>query len=243
MYLPREYSLYEMNTKNIKGNFLGAPIVLTGHYGSGKTEIAVNLALLLSRAARQVAIVDLDIANPYFRSREAVKRLSEEGVRLVSNAYDCDITADLPALSASVKSYIGDSNTNLVIDVGGNDSGARILNQYRDELKGSNAAFYIVVNVFRPETDNADKIIEMINSIEAETGTPIEGLINNSNMLRETKPIHVISGYRILKTVSERTGIPVVANFAEEKFADSLEDCCEGFIPISLYMRPRWLDS
>ena len=217
-------------------------MVLTGHYGSGKTEIAINLAMMLSQTAGHVVVVDLDIANPYFRSREAYKRLSAAGIGLVSNAYGYDITADLPALPASAKTCIGDMGVKCVVDVGGNDSGARVLRQYRNELQNSNAAFFMVVNVFRPETDSVAKIIKMIRSIEAETGRPMAGLLNNSNMLRSTKPIHVIRGSRILKSVSERTGIPVVADCTEERHMDSLEGYCEELMPITLYMRPRWLD-
>ena len=231
-----------MDNTQADGYFDESTIVLTGHYGSGKTEIALNLATMLSRAKEKVVVVDLDIANPYFRSREALKRLGEEGVGLVGNAYGYDITADLPALPASAKACIGDGGVRCVVDVGGNDSGARVLRQYRNELMGSRAAFFMVVNVFRPETDSADKIIKMIRSIEAGTGSPTAGLINNSNMLRSTRAAHVIRGSRILKTVSERTGIPVIANCAEERFMGQLEGSCQKLVPISLFMRPRWLD-
>jgi len=230
-----------MNKTRIANLFSAPSVVLTGHYGSGKTEISINLAMMMSQFSDHVVVVDLDIANPYFRSRELDKRLNEKDIRLVGNAYGYDIAADLPALSASAKSFLGNDEYQCVVDVGGNGTGARVLNQYRDGLHGK-AVCYMVVNIYRPETDDAGKIIEMIHSIEAEMGTSIDGLINNSNMLRETMPIHIVVGHQVLKNVSERTGIPIIANCVEERFVDALTNCCDELVPISLYMRPHWLD-
>jgi energy-coupling factor transporter ATP-binding protein EcfA2 len=228
-----------------KNDFIGGdarPAVLTGHYGSGKSELAVNLALQMSEDADRIAVVDLDIMNPYFRSREAAAELSGRGVELVSNAYGFDITQDLPALSPRIRGYLSSPEYRCVVDVGGNAGGARVLNQFADVLLDRGAAQYMVVNVFRPETSDADKIIAMIRDIEKEAGKAVDGLINNSNMLKETKPEHVLRGLRILTEVSGRTGIPVVANCAEEAVCGGLRGRCEGLVPIRLYLRPRWLD-
>jgi hypothetical protein len=202
----------------------------------------MNFAVQAAQAEGNVAVIDLDIANPYFRSRESEKNLKNHGVRLISNAYGYDITADLPSLSAAVKSFLGDKDYYCIVDAGGNDSGARVLAQYKNELNESAAYFYMVVNVYRPETDTVSKIIGMIHSIEAETGKQIDGLINNSNLLRETKSINILHGFEILNRVSSKTGIPIVANCAEERFAEELYGCGYEVVPISLYMRPRWLD-
>jgi hypothetical protein len=202
----------------------------------------MNLAVRAARTEGNVAVIDLDIANPYFRSRESEKKLNDHGVRLVSNAYGYDITADLPSLSAAVKSFLGNKDYHCIVDAGGNDSGARVLTQYKNELNESAACFYMVVNVYRPETDTAGKVIGMIHRVEAETGKQIDGLINNSNLLRETESIDILRGFGILDKVSSKTGIPIVANCAEERFAGELYGCGCEVVPISLYMRPRWLD-
>jgi MinD-like ATPase involved in chromosome partitioning or flagellar assembly len=232
----------KMNNLGIIDTLLERPVVLTGHYGSGKTEITVNLAMQAAQFAKNVTVVDLDIANPYFRSREAEKSLNKRGVRLISNAYGYDITADLPALSAAAKAFLSNRQYRCIVDVGGNDSGARILAQYRKELLESEAYFYMVVNIYRPETDTADKIVDMIQSIEHETGKRTDGLINNTNLLMETESRDVMQGLEVLKQVSSRTGIPIVANCAADQFAEELNSCCGEVISLSLNMRPRWLD-
>jgi len=230
----------------ISSNFLidmaKSPIVLTGHYGSGKSELAVNLAVRLARSAGDTVVMDLDIANPYFRSREMAGVLRARGVKLVSNAYGFDITQDLPAVSPQVKSFLGNVHYKRIVDVGGNSSGARVLNQFSDTLIESEAKILAVVNVYRPETDDAEKIITMIESIETEIGRKVDGILNNANMLRETEPIHVLNGLRILMEVSEKTGIPVVANCAEKEVCKRLPKSCRPSLPIYLYMRPAWLD-
>ena len=218
------------------------PVVLTGHYGSGKSELAVNLALKLSRDAGHIAVVDLDIANPYFRSREAADRLKRHGVRLVGNAYGYDITQDLPALSSSIKQYLGSPDFKCIVDVGGNESGARVLNQFSDVLREKDAKLFIVVNVFRPETDTVSKTISMIKSIEAETGQFISGILNNSNMLRKTKPHHISYGFNMLLEVSKQTGIPIVASCACEDLCGEISGSCGSLMPIEILMRPGWLD-
>jgi hypothetical protein len=216
-------------------------VVLTGHYGSGKTELAVNIAMRKKQEGAKPTIIDLDIANPYFRSREMKDVLSAKGIEVIGNAYDCDITADLPALSPKITRCIVSGDRTNVIDVGGNDSGARILNQYKAALQGTDAIRLIVVNIFRPETGNAEAIIRMIASIENETGQAIQGIINNSNMLRDTKPEHILEGKNMLATVSGITGIPVAFHCYERKFHAAAAGCDRAF-PIDLYMRPGWLD-
>ena len=216
--------------------------MLTGHYGSGKSELAVNLAVRLARAGGDTVVMDLDIANPYFRSREMAGELRERGVELIGNAYGYDITQDLPALSPRIKSYLGNDRYKRVVDVGGDNSGARVLNQFSEALSESEARMLMVVNVYRPETENAEKIIAMIHSIEAETGRKTAGMLNNSNMLRVTRPEHILNGLRILMEVSEMTGIPVVANSAEKEVCENLPESSCPSLPMDLYLRPAWLD-
>jgi G3E family GTPase len=218
-------------------------IVLTGHYGSGKTEAAVNLAVMKHRQGRRVALLDLDIANPYFRSREMQDALAGPGIDVISNAYGYDITADLPALSPMIARALSDGRCDCIVDAGGNADGAKILNQFKSHLVRSAASFFMVVNIFRPETANADKIIAMKESIERETGMKITGMINNTNLLRETRPEHIAEGIRVLNAVSAMTGVPIAAHCCEERLIE--ESGVQGgalLLPLHLYMRPGWLD-
>ncbi|MDR2157357.1 MAG: hypothetical protein LBO81_06215 [Clostridiales Family XIII bacterium] len=217
-------------------------VILTGHFGSGKTEIAVNLAFMRRTTARRSVILDLDIANPYFRSRELAKTLSGLGIDVVSNAYGCDITADLPALSPAISRRMDDPHCDCVVDVGGNDSGARVLNQFRPQLNRHDAAVFLVINVFRPETGTADRIVEMMRSIEKEIGAPIDGFINNSNLLKATRPAHVEEGIETARAASRSTGVPVVATCCERTLAAEMNRRHDRVLPIHLYMRPSWLD-
>ena len=216
--------------------------VLTGHFGSGKSELAINFAMKKNASGLKTAVIDLDIANPYFRSRELQGLLTELGIELVSNAYGYDITADLPALSPMINSYILDSDIYKIIDAGGNDSGARVLNQYRATLKETNAEVFIVVNIYRPETDSKEKIIKMIDSIKDEIGLKIAGLISNSNLLRATKLEHIIAGIDMLEAVSKETGIPITMICCERHFCKLLEEYKVEILPMDMYLRPKWLD-
>ncbi|MDR1042330.1 MAG: hypothetical protein LBL54_00315 [Clostridiales Family XIII bacterium] len=218
------------------------PVVLTGHYGSGKTEIAINLAVRKKTAMKKTAIIDLDIANPYFRSREMSGMFRKMGIELISNAYGYDIAADLPALSPLVGPYLTNGSVGCIVDVGGNDSGARVLNQYKRQLNESGAGFYIVVNVYRPETDTPPKIVSMIDAIQRETGQRINGIINNSNLLRSTSAGHIIDSIGVVAAAAVQSDIPVVAHCCEERCYDELSAVCDTVLPIKLHMRPKWLD-
>ena len=217
-------------------------LVLTGHYGSGKSELAINFAVNKNNSHIKTALLDLDIANPYFRSREMHDMLEDSGIDLVSNAYGYDITADLPALSPMINSYILNPSINKVIDVGGNDSGARVLNQCRASLKETFASIFMVVNIYRPETDSTEKIIRMLESIENETGLEIGGIINNSNLLRDTDYEHIVSSIGMLETVSKKAAIPVAATCCERRFYQQLRKNHTNIFPIDIYLRPKWLD-
>jgi MinD-like ATPase involved in chromosome partitioning or flagellar assembly len=235
--MPAKKVMDEMNR-----NLNCKTVALTGHYGSGKTEVAVNMAIHNRRFNRNSTVIDLDIANPYFRSREVKDVLFAKGIEVIGNAYGYDLTADLPALSPMIRRRIANEDYTKVIDVGGNESGARILNQYKNLLRGVDAANLIVVNVFRPETDDVGKIVRMIRSIEDETGQVVRGIVNNSNLLRETELEHILEGKRILEEVAGVTGIPVTLHCCERKFYDALARCCDNVFPVDLYMRPHWLD-
>jgi hypothetical protein len=218
--------------------------ILTGHYGSGKTEVSLNLAMhLRARHKGPVGLVDLDIANPYFRSREMQARLKTAGVDLIGSTFGHDITAELPALSSEIHRPLDDKRYRCVIDVGGNDSGARVLNQFGDKLRADDVGMVAVVNVFRPETDTVDKIRRMVASIEAETGLLVQGLINNSNLLRETDPEDFAYGIRLMEEAAKAIAIPIVANcYAIHLTPVPNVAAYNVILPIQIYMRPKWLD-
>lgn len=217
--------------------------VIAGHFGSGKTEFSVNLAMQLKSEYDKVALLDLDIANPYFRSRERQHMLEEAGIQVHYNTFGYDITEDLPAISAVLRAPLEDPDCITVVDVGGNDSGSRVLKQFGKYFESGESDFFCVLNGNRPETDTVEGMIEHICSIENETGMKVDGLINNTHLLMETTADDVVDGYELCGKVSQQTGIPLVWNVCWKEHEDAARNAgIDNLYPIQLYMRPSWLD-
>ncbi len=221
--------------------------IVTGHYGSGKTEFSINYALDLSEQGKKTALVDLDIANVYFRSRERQSLLENAGIEVHSNIYHSDISADLPAIAPSIRKVLEDKSYHTVIDAGGNETGAMILNQFARHLKGQEHDMLYVVNANRPETETLSGALYHMKRIVEETDLPVSGLINNTHMLTETTTDDVLKGYRLCSEISKTEGIPIIYNCCTQEILDTLKETDAmpvDFIPyrIRLYMRPSWLD-
>lgn len=217
--------------------------IIVGHYGSGKTEFAVNYAFDLRKDGSRVALADLDIVNPYFRSREHADELEAEGIHVVSNNFQNDWKMDLPALNSELYSFFENEDRENILDVGGNAAGARVLARFCDRLRGKQYDMWLVFNANRYETQNAEAAIEFARSIERMSGLTITGLINNTHMLMETEEEDLVRGDRIAREVSQRMGIPYVFMTCRE---DMLDGCREHewgapLYPIRIYMRPKYL--
>ncbi len=223
---------------------------IAGHYGSGKTEFSVNLALDLKKEKDNVAILDMDIANPYFRSRERQKMMESEGIDVIYNTFGFDITEDLPAITAAMRGPLENMDFTTVVDIGGNDSGARVLKQFEKYFRRDDCELLCVLNANRPETDTVEGMIEHLHSIEVETGLKFHGIINNTHLLRETTADDIVKGYELCKQVADKLGIPIAWNTCREDLLDDLKQLIadknieglESIYPIKLYMRPTWLD-
>ena len=226
---------------------MGRKIVVLGHYGSGKTEFAVNYALHLRKRSDKVALLDLDIANPYFRSRERQKMLESSGINVYFNQYEYDIAEDLPAITAKIRTPLENEDFNTIIDVGGNDSGARIMNQFRKYFDKEDTERYLIVNANRFETDTLEGAIFHLTQIENEIGLKINWIINNTHLLTETNTDDIIKGYKLCSRLSEKTGIPVVFSTCVEELVEELKyktgDLKDfSVFPMTLQMRLSWLD-
>lgn len=226
---------------------MGKAIAVVGHYGSGKTEFSVNYAMHLKRSGVKTALLDLDIANPYFRSRERQKMLEEMGISIYFNEYGFDIAEDLPAITAKIRTPLEDETCTTVADIGGNDSGARIMNQFRKYFLAEETERYLVVNANRFETDTLEGALFHLRSIEEETGLSITGIVNNTHMLTETTTDDILKGYELCQKLSRSTGIPIVFSTCAKHLADELkaqtkDDPDFRIFPMTLQMRPSWLD-
>ncbi len=197
--------------------------LFAGHYGSGKTNIAVNYALHMARNGLPVSIADLDIVNPYFRTKDSAEELRAAGIRLVSSAY-ANSNVDVPALPAELYSLVNDKSTHAVFDVGGDDRGALALGRYAPAiLEEGNYEMIFVANFYRPLTTTAEEALEVMREIEAAGGIRFTAVVHNSNVGRETKTEDVLAKREELERLLNLSGLPLLFTSAEESVAKSLD--------------------
>ena len=210
---------------------------VVGHFGSGKTEFAVNLALALREEREQVALADLDVVDPYFRSRECAPLLQEKGIRLISSANACR-DADLPSMPAEVNVLLDNPGLTGVLDIGGDPSGARVLARYRRRMGENRAALLCVINRSRPLSDTADKCVGYIRRIEEACGMAVDALVSNTHCCHLTEVDDVLSGAEMAREVSEKTGIPILCHCAPQRIAAQVP--LENVFPLELFMKKPW---
>ncbi|MHB9094918.1 MAG: hypothetical protein ACYC21_09610 [Eubacteriales bacterium] len=182
--------------------------VFTGHYGSGKTEISINYAVELKNEFNRVALVDLDIVNPYFRSREARKVLEERGITVVASVEQYFDT-DLPALSPAITGVLKNTEITAVVDLGGDHTGARVIGRFRNQIDEQAYEMFFVVNPFRPFTSKVSDIQSVISEVEAASRLKVTALVSNPNLLRETTTGDIAAGHRVVMEAAAVTGLPV----------------------------------
>ena len=182
--------------------------IFTGHFGSGKTEVAVNYAIKLSEMYNKTAIVDFDIVNPYFRTADVRSELESRGIKVLAPLY-ANTNVDVPSLPPEINMLFENKDYHIVFDVGGDDLGAKVLSRYNTEILEDDSEMYFVINTRRPMTLSDMGIEEMVRDIEASSRLKIDWLVNNTNLLGETTPEVIREGGKIIQKVSEKLGIPV----------------------------------
>ena len=212
--------------------------IITGHYGTGKTEFAVNLALALASDGEQVMVADLDVVNPYFRSRERRATLEEAGITLISSSQSC-ANADVPSLPAEVFTILQNQDLRGVMDIGGDPVGARVLARFQPQIVAQDYQLVYVLNANRPEVREVEDAISYMRAIEATTGLTCTGIVNNTHLCGETTADDVRKGAALAQAVSQETGIPIVCHVAHEALAAELEDLSPLF-PITIRMKKPW---
>ena len=183
-------------------------VVVVGNYGSGKTEISVNLAAERKLAGMEVSIADLDLVNPYFRAREARKQLTALGVKVILPGEQY-LQADLPILSPAVAGLLRKPGGLTILDVGGDKVGATVLASLGDALKGKPFRMLQVINPLRPFTDNLTGCLRMKDEIEKASKMPISGIIGNANLMDDTTAHVIYDGYDFVAKVSQESGLPL----------------------------------
>ena len=213
--------------------------VLAGHYGSGKTELAVNLACAIGDTGRRCALCDLDVVNPYFRAREREAELSRHGVHLVASRLQGP-EADVPALPAEIYGVLQDRTQWGVVDLGGDGAGARALARFAGEIDPREAQVLFVLNANRPETRTVERAAASLDQIRRVLGLEFTGIVNNTHLCSQTTPENVLAGAELAHTVSQRTGIPLLCHTAVQNVLDRLPPMDEPVFPIILYMKKPW---
>ena len=198
--------------------------LFAGHYGSGKTNIAVNFALHLAKKGLPVTIADLDIVNPYFRTKDSAEDLAAAGVRLISSAY-ANSNVDVPALPGELYALTQDRSRYAILDVGGDDRGALALGRYApDILAEGNYEMIFVANFYRPLTTTAEEALGVMREIEAAGGLPFTAIVHNSNLGGESTGNEVLDKAGEAVRLSELSGLPLLFTAASEAVASALPD-------------------
>ena len=214
--------------------------LFAGHYGSGKTNIAVNYAIALAKAGKKVCIGDLDIVNPYFRTKDSAKELENAGVTLISPQF-ANTNVDLPALPAEAYRLVEDKSIYGIMDIGGDDRGAYALGRYVPAIKEENDYRMIfVANCYRPLTRTPEDALEVMKEIEAACGLAFTDIVNNSNLGPETTPDMVLASLEFVEQLSKLSGLPIFAHSAESQVAEALYGKLEPVI--SLRLQEKYFD-
>lgn len=183
--------------------------LFAGHYGSGKTNVAINYAMRLKNKGLQVVIADLDIVNPYFRTKDSVEELKRAGIDFISSEY-AGTNVDFPALPGDLYSLVDRTDRYAVLDVGGDDRGALALGRYKDKIiEENNYDMFFVANMYRPLTKTPELAVEIKEEIEKACGLKFTGIINNSNLGNLTTADDVTASFEYIDKLSLLTGLPV----------------------------------
>ena len=214
--------------------------IFTGHFGSGKTELSVNCAINLASEGKKVAIVDLDIVNPYFCTRDMRVELEEKGVRVISA--DSKLSnAELMVVPAEVLAVFNDKSYELVMDIGGDAQGAVVLGQYNKYLKVEPYDMYFVINNNRPLTSNNDDTEDYMRAIQFTARIKVTHLISNTNMSYETSAEDIINGEKVASELSKKLNIPHKYTVCRRDLIDEVQGKVEGQIyPIDIFIKPPW---
>lgn len=215
-------------------------VIFTGHFGSGKTELAINYALKCASIGEKTVIVDLDIVNPFFRTAEKKEMLEDAGIKVLAPNFAGTIV-DIPSLPAEIVSVFEDRSARIIFDVGGDEVGAIALGRYYNYFIREEYSMFYVINAKRPLSSTKQDVIEMLRAVEAYSRLHVKELINNTNLARETTVYDIIEGQSLVDQVSKELNIPIAcvsgiphilqqlpANWSYETF------------PLKIYMKPSW---
>ena len=208
--------------------------LFAGHYGSGKTNIAVNYAMMMKKQGYDVIIADLDIVNPYFRTKDSEKELEEMGIELISSQF-ANTNLDLPSLPQEMYRAVQDKSKYAVMDIGGDDAGAVALGRFAPFIKEeNNYDMVFVVNFFRPLSRTAEEAFEIMKEIEAASKLKFTSIVNNSNLGELTTAQDVLSTERETERLVALSGLPLKMTSVKEGLYDELYNKTKNLFCLAL---------
>jgi uridine kinase len=223
---------------------LNGIVGIVGNYGSGKTEVSINLAVNRKHAGLKVRVADLDLVNPYFRTREASTQLGKLGIEVVLPPKQY-LQADLPVLSPEIAGLIRKTEGLTLLDVGGDDAGAMVLAALADAFKGKRVHLLQVINPLRPNTASVEGCLKIRDEIEKAARMKITGLIGNANLIDETADKIIYSGYEFVRDLSDRSGLPLEFITVARDLLPAIDVkrfACP-VLPIVRQLVPPWLEA
>ena len=217
-----------------------------GHYGSGKTELSLNLAHKMIKEGKKVTLVDLDIVNPYFRSGEHKEELEKLGVKVIRPNFE-GTNVDVPSLPADVMTAFIDKSSYVIIDVGGDSSGATALGRYHQDVEDDDSIVKCIVNTSRPFTSTSEDIVEMVAQLEKASKLKVDMLVNNTNVAKETTADMLVISQPMVEDAAKVLGLKVsqigaIQETVNELPKDFYDKYREIITPIKLFMRKDWMD-
>ena len=208
--------------------------ILCGHYGTGKTNVAVNLALTMAKTSEKVTVADLDIVNPYFRTLDSATDLNAAGIRMICSRF-ANSNVDIPSLPPDLYAITDDKSHRVVIDVGGDDSGAMVLGRLAPAITAENSYdMWLVVNCYRPMTPDVPSTVEVMGEIEAASKLRFTGIVNNSNLGVETTPQDVLDSVAYATALAQAANLPLVATTVDESLYNALNGQIPDLFPLQL---------
>ena len=214
--------------------------LLAGHYGSGKTNIAVNLAMKQKREGFDVTVADLDIVNPYYRTKDSEEELKAAGIPLISSPF-ANSNVDLPALPQELYRIVDETDTHMVVDIGGDDRGAYALGRFAQKLKDENDyEMILVINKYRPLTADEKDAMAIMKEIEEAGHLPFTAIINNSNLGKETTAEDVLNSVPYAEKMAKDTGLPLLLTTVREDLLPELRGKIDPLMGMKLQKSRLW---
>lgn len=214
--------------------------LLAGHYGSGKTNIAVNLAMKQKSEGFDVTVADLDIVNPYYRTKDSEEELKAAGIPLISSPF-ANSNVDLPALPQELYRIVDETDTHMVVDIGGDDRGAYALGRFAQKLKDENDyEMILVINKYRPLTADEKDAVAIMREIEEAGHLPFTAIVNNSNLGKETTAEDVLASVPYAEKMAKDTGLPLLLTTVREDLLPELKGKIENLMGMKLQRSRLW---